>query len=179
MQDPTPARGLRVGHGHVGLDSVIAHRQQVQAVAVLRLEPPLTERPGDLREREPGLEHLGADQVSGDVPVAEPEPGRLHAVGRELGFGAPGLLPAPPTPLRIDAVAQGVHHSVEIRADLESVHPDVIGRVGHDRDLGRRVDAGEQSAGDAVPQPLDEAGSAHASGEDGDPADRRAMSGLR
>ena len=61
-----------------------------------RREPALAQRLGHLRERVAGVEHLGADQVGGDVAVAQAEPRRLDAVRRQLVLDAPRLVaPAP------------------------------------------------------------------------------------
>ena len=56
---------------------------------------------------------------------------------------APGLLAPAPAALEVDAVAEGVHHGVEVGADLQAVHPDVVGGVGHDGDLRVGGDAGQ------------------------------------
>ena len=39
---------------------------------------------------------------------------------------------ATPAALGVDAVAEGVHHRVQVGADLEAVHPEVVGGVRHD-----------------------------------------------
>ena len=102
---PAPRRRLRVVDHDVGLDPVVGHRQQPHAVAPERVEPAPAERLGHRAQRVAGLEHLGAHQVGRDVAVAEPEPGRLHAVRRQLLLGVPGLVAAPPAALGVDAVA--------------------------------------------------------------------------
>ena len=66
----------------VGLDPVVAHRQQRHAE--VGETPATAQGRGDLAQRVARVEHLGADDVGGDVAVTEAEPGRLHAVGREL-----------------------------------------------------------------------------------------------
>ena len=58
-----------------------------------------------------------------------------------------------------DAAAEGVHHCVEIGADPQAVHPDVIAGVPDDGDLG--IGAGGL-------EPGQEAGSADSSGQGGD-----------
>ncbi len=76
----TARPALVVLDDHVRLDPVVAHRQQPDAGL-----PAGAERGGDLREREPGGQHLRAHQVGREVAVAEPEPrAGLDAVGREL-----------------------------------------------------------------------------------------------
>jgi hypothetical protein len=157
----------------VRLDPVVAHRQEPYAVPVEGGEPPTAQRLGHLRQREAGLEHLGADQVGGDVAVAEAEPRRLHAVRLQLGLRAPRLVAATPPALDVDAVAQGVHDGVEVGADLESVDPPVVGGVGDDGDLGVRGSPGHDTRAEPVQEALDEPGPAHPSGEDGDTAERR------
>jgi hypothetical protein len=106
--------------------------------------------------------------VGRDVPVAQAEPGRLHAVRRQLLLGVPGLLAPTPAALGVDAVAEGVHHGVEVGADLEPVHPEVVGGVGHDGDLALLAVAPRQ-----LQHPLQEPGAADATGEHGDPPGER------
>ena len=86
-----------------------------------------------------GIEHPGADQVCGDVPVAEAEPGRLGAVGRELLLDRPGLAGAAPAALRVGAAAQGVHDAVEVGADPQPVQGHVVADVDHGGDVGARA----------------------------------------
>ena len=107
--------------------------------------PAPAQRLGHLGERVAGVEHLGADQVGGDVAVAEAEPGRLDAVRRQLLLDAPGLVAPAPAALGVDAVAEGVHHGVEVGADLEPVDPQVVGGVGDDRDLRVGRHAGQRA----------------------------------
>jgi hypothetical protein len=121
--------------------------------------PPGAQRLGHRGEREAGVEHPGPDEVRGQVAVAEAEPRLLHAVRRELLLGVPGLVGAAPAALGVDAAAEGVHHGVEVGADLQPVEPEVVGGVGHDRHVLPPARDREQA--------LEEAGSADASGEDG------------
>ena len=95
-----------------------------------------------------------------------PNQRRLHAVRRQLLLGAPRLVAPSPPALGVDAVAEGVHHGVEVGADLEPVHPEVVGGVGDDGDLGvgRRRRASGAGA-DAVQETLQERRAAHAAGE--------------
>ena len=74
----------------VRLAALVGHRQQPHAGL-----PALAQRGGDVGERVAGVEHLGADQVGGDVEVAEAEPGRLDAVDRQLVLDPPGLVARP------------------------------------------------------------------------------------
>ena len=98
--------------------------------------PPSAQRLRDLGEGVAGLQHLAADQVGRDVAVAQPEPRRLDAVRLQVLLGVEGLVAATPPALEVDALAEGVHHGVEVGADLEPVDPQVVGRVGDDGDLG-------------------------------------------
>jgi hypothetical protein len=110
--------------------------------------------------------------VGRDVAVPEAEPGRLDAVRLELRAGAPRLVAAAPPALDVDALAQRVHHGVEVGADLEPVDPPVVGGVGHDGDLGVGGPARDDAGAEAVEESLEEAGPADAAGEDGDTAER-------
>ena len=106
-----------------------------------------------------GAERLRADEVGGDVLVAEAEPRRLHAVGRQLVLDGEGLALATPAALLADAVAEGVHDGVEVGAHAQAVHPDVVAGVADDGDLG---------VGPVGLQAAQEAGAADAAGEDRD-----------
>ena len=98
----------------VGLDTVVGDRQQGDA----RL-PPVAQRLGDRGEWVAGAQHLGADQVGGDVAVAEAEPVGHRAVGGQFLLGVPGFVhPAPPA-VGVDAAPQGVHAGVEVGADAQ------------------------------------------------------------
>ena len=91
--------------------------------------PALAQRLGHLRQRIAGAQHLAADQVGGQVAVAEAEPVRLHAVGGEFLLGVPGFVAMAPAALGVDAAAEGVHAGVEVRADPHAVHPCVVADV--------------------------------------------------
>ena len=165
-----------VGDRDVRLDPVVGHREQPDAPrdgeSQRRQSASVT-----CGERVAGVEHLGADQVGGDVAVAEPEPGRLHAVRRELGLHAPGLVASAPAALGVDPVAEGVHHGVEVGADLEPVHPQVVGGVGDDGHLGVGGHPRQPALLDAVQQPLQEPRATHPAGQDGEPAAERLRRG--
>ncbi len=128
VHGPPPLLGV---DDHMCLDPVVAHRQQTQP----RL-PPLAQRRGHVGERIAGGEHLGADEMGGEVAVAEPEPGRADAVGCQLfGHGERLLVPAP-APLGGDPPAEGVHDRVEVGADTQAVQGDVVTGVADHRDVG-------------------------------------------
>jgi hypothetical protein len=61
---------------------------------------------------------------------------------------------AAPPALGVDAAAEGVHHGVEVGADLEPVHPDVVGGVGDHRDLGVSVASSRSALSEFVAQRL-------------------------
>ena len=142
----------------MGLGALVGHRDEVHP----RL-PPLAESRRDRRERIAGIEHLGAHQVRGDVAIAQPEPRWLEPVVGQLLFDGEGLRFAPPAALLGDAVAEGVHHGVEVRAHAQPVNPDVVTGVADDGDLRVRS-CGQQAA--------QEARSSDAAGEHGDAAQR-------
>ncbi len=79
----------------------------------------------------------------------------------------PGLVGAAPAALRVDAPAEGVHHRVQVRAHLEPVQPQVVGRV---RDDGHpsRGRSGHLPTAQVVQETLQEPGAAHTAGQDGD-----------
>src|SRR6185312_856396 len=94
----------------VGLDAVVRAGQQGHA----RL-PAVAQRGDDVREAVAGTQHPGADQVRGDVAVAEGEPRRLSAVAGQLLADRPRLLRPAPAALGVDATAEGVETAVEVR----------------------------------------------------------------
>ena len=153
---PRPRR-LRVVDHDVGLDPVVAHRQQPHAG---RQAPAGAQRLGDLAQRVARVEHLGPDDVGGEVAVAEAEPGRPHAVRRQLVLDHEGLVGAAPALLLVDAAAEGVHHGVEVGADPQPEQRDVVAGVADDGDVEGLVGAwrhrGEQAAQE--PGPADAAG---------------------
>ncbi|MCO5606194.1 hypothetical protein L7F22_060381 [Adiantum nelumboides] len=154
---------VRVVDHDVGLDAVVGGRQQPHA----RL-PAVTQRLGDLRQRVAGTQHPGADEVGGDVAVTQPEPGRLGAVGLQLGLDRPRLVRAAPALLGVDAAAEGVHAGVEIGADPQAVQPDVVADVDHGGDLVRGLARPHGGQSERVLHALQEAGSADAADQNGD-----------
>lgn len=65
-----------------------------------------------------------------------------------------------PTAFRVDAATQGVHAGVQVRADSQPVHPDVVADI----DDGRGVGSGEQ-----LPHALQEARTADSADQNDDP----------
>ena len=97
------------------------------------------------------------------ITVAQPEPIRLHAVGREFLLGMPGFVAVPPTPFRVDAAAEGVHAGVEVGADAHPEHPRVVTDVDHRGQLMRRlVTAAELAEAEQMLYPEQEARASHA-----------------
>jgi hypothetical protein len=127
------------------LDAVVGHGQQGHAGL-----PSVAQRGGHLRQPVAGVEHLRADEVGREVAVAKPEPAGLDPVRGELLFGVPRLVFAPPAALVVDAAAERVHHRVEVGADPEPEHPDVVGGVADNGDrvglgIDYRAQAGEEA----------------------------------
>ena len=132
-------------HLHARLDPVVGHRQQPDA----RL-PALAQHPGDLGQRLTRREQLAAEDVRGEVEVAEREPGRPRAVGGELVADAMRLVRAPPALFLVAAAAERVHHRVQVWADPQAEQGDVVGGVADDGDRrvgGRREQAAQEARG--------------------------------
>jgi hypothetical protein len=125
--------GLRIGHDDVSLDPLVAHRQHRDA----RL-PAVGQRGGDGGQGIAGVEHAGADQVGGEVAVAETEPGRVRAVGGELLLDRPALAVPAPAALLVDAAAERVDDGVQVGADPQPVQRDVVAGVDDGGDLRLR-----------------------------------------
>ena len=97
------------------------------------------------------------------VAVAEPKPVGLHAVRSQLGLDRKGFILAAPTTFDADATAEGVHHGVQVGADLQSKKADVITGIGDNGDFGIRFQGremvqqptGESSPPDAASQQRD------------------------
>ena len=143
------------GRGDVRLDLGVGHRQQRHAGV-----PASAQLSGHLGERAPLAQAGGADEMGGEVAVAEPEPGLRLAVRRQLLLGVPGLVGASPAAVGVDAAAERVHDRVEVGADPQAEEPDVVGGVRDDGDL--------VVGPDGVPDAGDESGASEAPGQDGD-----------
>lgn len=70
-----------------------------------------------------------------EVTVAEPEPLGSHAVRGEFLLDGEGLVGTSPALLLVDATAEGVHHRVEVGADLQPEQMDVVTGVADDSDV--------------------------------------------
>ena len=147
----------------MGLVPVVGGGQQAYA----RIPPP-AQSCGDVAEPVSGVEHLGADQMRGQVAVAESEPVGVGAVGGQFLFGMPGFPASAPSAIGVDAIAEGVHAGVEIRADAYAVHPRVVADVDHRRHLvfrGRqtlRQHVGERRASKEFANTLQKSGATDA-----------------
>ena len=153
-----PAAARLVQH-HVGLHPVIGHRQQRHP----RL-PPLAQPPGHRAERLARGQQRGPGDVRGEVPVAQAEPVRTNAVGRQFGQHRVGLTGPAPALLLVDAAAQRVHHGVQVRADVQAEQADVVSGVADDGDPGR---------GDRGLQAAQETRGADPAGQHGDSHERK------
>ena len=175
MAAPAVLGGLgRVVGFHVGLDPVVAHRQQRDP------GPPAgAERGGDLGERAPGPQHPAAHQMGGQVAVAEGEPARLGPVARELGAHRPRLAAPPPAALFVAAAAEGVHAAVQVRADPQAMQPGVVADVDHRGDLvlDRMISRADRGQTEGRLHAEQEAGTAHPAGQHHDLHDRPAYVG--
>ena len=140
---------------HVGLAALVGHRQQPDAGL-----PALAQRRGDVGQRVAGVQHLGADQVGGDVEVAEAEPARFGAVGGQLLRDPPALTGPSPAAFGVVRAGQGVHHAVQVGADPQAVQGDVVAGVDDRGDVGIRVRPAHT---------LQEPGTADAAGQHHDP----------
>jgi hypothetical protein len=150
---------LLVVNDHVGLDAVVAHRQQPDPE--VGESPPGAQRLGDLAERVAGVEHLGPQHVGREVAVAQPEPLRAGAVGRQLVPHGEGLVGPTPALALVDAAAEGVHHGVQVGTDPQAEERDVVAGVADDGDLGGPVAGGRGQQPAQEPGPADAPGGHH------------------
>lgn len=119
---------------HVGLVPFIGDGQQPHP----RVPPP-TQCRRDIGQPVAGLEHLRADQVGGQIAVAEAEPVGVGAVGGELFLRMPRLVPPPPGAFFVDAAAERIHAGVEIGADPNAMHPGIVADVDDGADGMLRI----------------------------------------
>src|SRR5699024_3236520 len=113
---------------------------------------------GDLRQTRSVGEPLGPVQVGAEVPVAEVEPVD-SAVPADRSHGLPALVAKTPPGLGVDLVGEGVGDGVEVRAYVQPVEVHIVADVG---------DRGDGSGVDDRAEGVDEAGGAHAAGDDTD-----------
>ena len=120
-------------------DRVVAHGQHAGADAeAARLQR------GDLRQRRPGAQTFGAEQMRREVAVAELEP-RVALVAAQRLEGVERVARDAPAAHRIRKTREGVEHGVDVGRDVEAVEHVVVGRVHDDRQLAAR-DQRRQSA---------------------------------
>ena len=106
-------------------------------------------------ERLAAGEGLRAQEVRGEVAVAELEPGLAPVAPHHLER-VERLLREAPAALLVREVGQRVHHRVHVRRDVEPPVLEVVPRVHDHGERSRREGAGEA---------VDEAGAADAAGE--------------
>ena len=144
------AEGARLRQRDAGAQGVVGHRQQVHGDA-----PPFAQRRRHRAEGLAGGETTGAEEVGGQVPVAQPEP-VLPAQPGEFVHHGPGLARHSPSGLAVVHAGQRVRDGVEIGADRKAVQDHVVTDVDDRRDLLARNhadQAGEHSSGpDAAAQ---------------------------
>ena len=99
---------------------------------------------GGLAERGALAQQPGAEEVGGEVLVAEAEP-RVLAVAGEGVDGGEGLAREAPAGVGVLGPGQRVGDRVEVGAHVETVEPVVVGGVHDDGDVGR-VDDLHQTA---------------------------------
>src|SRR5207244_703618 len=78
-----------------------------------------------------GVQALGADEMRGEIAVAEIEP-RLRAEGADGVETVEGLVPESPATRDVEAAGQRVRDAVEIRRDVQSPDPRVVAGVDDD-----------------------------------------------
>jgi hypothetical protein len=117
---------------------------------MVRTDPAMgREGGGDLGERIAGLQALGAEQVGGQVAIAEPEPALAPEAGQFL-HDRPALSHDAPAGLPIVHAGQRVRDGVQVGTDMETVQDRVVTHVD-DRGQGGRGDdldeAGKHAGG--------------------------------
>ena len=90
------SRSVGIGDDDVCFAPVVTRGQQAGAG-----RPAVAQRLGHLRQRVTRAQHLAADQMGGQVAVAESEPVGLHAVSGEFLLGVPGFVLVAPAPFRV------------------------------------------------------------------------------
>ena len=95
--------------------------------------PARREPGGHLGQRHALAEPLRAHDVGAEVEVAEGEPLRHRAVGRELALDPVALVRPAPALALVDAAAEGVEQGVEVGTDPQAEQADVVTGVADDR----------------------------------------------
>jgi len=95
-----------------------------------------------LKERIAGLKAPGAEEVGGQVAIAQTEPALAPEAGQFLHHG-PALSHDAPAGLPIVHAGQRVGDRVQVRTDMEAVENRVVTHVDDRRDGGRGDDADE------------------------------------
>ena len=94
-------------------------------------------------------EEPGTVKVSGEVSIAEIEPGRLPEADH-LPESAKGLVAEAPASAFVDQAAQGIADSIEIGRDVEPPDQRIVARVADDAEgfrLHERIQASQQLGG--------------------------------
>ena len=118
------------GHGDAGGDAAVGHGHQAGAEA-----PGGGDLGGDLAQSRALPQPPGAEEVGGEVAVAEPEPGVLAVAGEGVDGGERLARQAPPG-VGVLGSGEGVGDRVEVGADVEAVEPVVVGGVDDHGDVG-------------------------------------------
>src|SRR6266540_463703 len=118
-----------------GLDRLVAHGQQAD-----RHPQPAAQLGGGLAEGGAHGQQPGAQQVGGDVTVAEPEPRRL-AQPLDRSEHIPGLTGQAPAALLVGKAGEGVGDRVQVWRDGQAVKAQVVTGIADDEELGGWVDA--------------------------------------
>ena len=100
------------------------------------------ERCGHPGERPARAQACGAEEVRGEVAVAEREPGGL-AEPAERAEAGEGVARDTPAPHRVAPPGERVEDGVEVRGDVETEELLVVARVADDGEAARLDEAGE------------------------------------
>jgi hypothetical protein len=121
---------VRAVHLDPGLDLLVAHGHQPH-----RHAEPAADLGGGLAQGRALGEQAGAQQVGGDVTVAEAEPGRL-AEPIERAEDVPGLAGETPAALLVGEPGEGVGDGVQVGGDRQPVQAEVVTGVPDDQKVG-------------------------------------------
>ena len=126
-----------LGQGDAGAQRVVGHREQAHTDAA-----PVPERRGHRAQGLAGVQPAGAEQVRGQVAIAETKP-VLAADPGQLVHHRPALAGHAPSGLPVVHAGQGVRDRVEVGADVQAVQDHVVADVDDGGDVGRGHDAHE------------------------------------